>query len=115
MKLETQNDQLMAMSAVAYCIGRRSYRRSYMVQVADEWVRENFEQLDRNAKRVILRDIIRALVQHTAGSRTDEPVWSSLARWMAERMVAEDLEISKGAVAYLGPETERYFPVEVVP
>ena len=106
MKLETQNDQLMAMSAVAYCIGRRSY----MVQVADEWVRENFEQLDRNARRVILRDIIKALMQNTAGSRTDVPVWASLARWMAERMVAEDLEISKGAVAYLGPETERYFP-----
>lgn len=106
MRLDTQNDQLMAMSAVAYCIGRRSY----MVQVADEWVRENFEQLDRNAKRVILRDIIRALVQYTAGSRTDEPVWASLARWMAERMVSEDLEISKAAVAYLGPETERYFP-----
>jgi hypothetical protein len=28
---------------------------------------------------------------------------------MAERMVAEDLEISKGAVAYLGPEAEKYF------
>ena len=106
MIIQTQNDQLMAMSAVAYCIGRRSY----MVQVADEWVRENFEQLDRNAKRVILRDIIKALMQNTAGSRTDVPVWASLARWMAERMVAEDLVISKGAVAYLGPEAERYFP-----
>ena len=108
MKLETQNDQLMAMSAVAYCIGRSSY----MVQVADDWVRENFEQLDRNAKRVILRDLISSLMKNTAGSRTDVPVWAALARWMAKHMVAEDLEISKNAVAHLGPETEMYFHSE---
>jgi hypothetical protein len=29
---------------------------------------------------------------------------------MADHMVAEDLEISNGAVAYIGPEEEKYFP-----
>ena len=72
------NDQLMAMSAHRYCLGRRSY----IVSSCIEWIHEIWEQLIPNTQYVMLRDTIEALYNNNAGDPCDALEWRKLALWM---------------------------------
>jgi hypothetical protein len=87
MIIEDDNDQLMAMSAVDYCLGRQTY----MVGVAEEWIQAHWDQFSGNTQYCMLRDICHALDRGNAGDkRIDAPIWQGLANWMAQQMREED-------------------------
>lgn len=107
MILEDDNDQLMAMAAVEYCLGRQTY----MVSVAEEWIQAHWDQLSANTQYCMLRDICHALDRGAAGDRRiDAPIWQGLANWMAEQMREEGHNtIDDVRVWYSGPTAEALF------
>ena len=95
---EGTNDQLMAMAAMRYCLGRRSY----IVGACHEWLREVWPQLTTNSQNVILRDIVEALRDDLAGDQIDMVGWTHTARWMWESMAADQRTWVQGAVGWRG-------------
>ena len=95
---EGTNDQLMAMAAMRYCLGRRSY----IVGACHEWLREVWPQLTTNSQNVILRDIVEALRDDLAGDQLDMVGWTHTARWMWESMAADQRTWVQGAVGWRG-------------
>ncbi len=75
------NDQLMAMAAFRYCLGRRSY----IVSCCQEWLLQHWSQLDENSRHVILRDICEALADGNAGMKMDERSWRITLRNLAQQ------------------------------
>jgi len=99
MKLDPNNlnDQLMAMAAHGYCLGRRSY----IVGACLEWLCETWEQFSLNTRRVMVRDTIEALMDDLAGSPTiDRPGWESFAHFGFSRLSQTDQAWVRQAVAY---------------
>ncbi len=95
---EGTNDQLMAMAAMRYCLGRRSY----IVGACHEWLREVWAQLTTNSQNVILRDIVEALRDDLAGDQLDMVGWTHTARWMWESMASDQRTWVQGAVGWRG-------------
>lgn len=75
---KSTTDQLMAMAAFRYCLGRQSY----IVGACIEWIRDIWNQLDKNSQFVMLRDTIEALQRDKAGADMDKMGWHDLAKWM---------------------------------
>lgn len=98
MKLETQDDQLMALAAFRYCLGRRSY----IVGSAIEWLRATWQQLDANTQGVILRDIVEAIIDKFAGDEMDVGGWSELAKWGYSQLSEKKKAWLLSAVAWKG-------------
>lgn len=97
MKLNNNlNDQLMASAAHRYCLGRRSY----IVGACLEWLRDTWEQFDRNTRRVMIRDTIEALMDDLAGGVTDVAGWRGFATFGFSRLNSEDQGWGRAAVAY---------------
>jgi hypothetical protein len=83
------DDQLMAMAAFRYCLGRQSY----IVETCISWVRSNLEKLDINTVRIIARDTLEAIIDEAAGSKTtDEPGWMQLFKELYAHIPQEDRE-----------------------
>lgn len=96
MKLETQDDQLMAMAAFRYCLGRRSY----IVGSCIEWLRATWSQIGSNTQGVILRDIVEAIIDKYAGDPIDVGAWSALAKWGYSQLSADKKAWLMSAVAW---------------
>jgi len=91
------NDQLMAMAAHRYCMGRSSY----IVSSCLEWLEETWGQFDRNTQRVMVRDTVEALMDDLVGSPSiDRPGWTRFAKWGFEQLCEEDKDWIRSAVAY---------------
>lgn len=79
MKLETDDDQLMALAAFRYCLGRQTY----IVRSCIDWLRDVWPQLTANSRSVIERDLAEAIQQNRAGTAAiDLPAWAELLRWI---------------------------------
>lgn len=87
MKLDRgSTDQLMALAAHRYCLGRQSY----IVGACIAWVRQTWDQFEPNTQTVMLRDTIEELAAGNVGSPTiDAPKWRKLCAWMIEKMTPE--------------------------
>jgi hypothetical protein len=83
-KLEGLNDQIMAMAAYKYCLGRQSYVGAVCV----EWLRATWPQMEKNTQNAILSDTLELLVIRGTG---DVRAWSwpAAAAWMWQQMDAE--------------------------
>lgn len=89
-------DQLMAMAAYRYCLGRRSY----IVSTCQEWILAIWEQLTNNTRQVMVRDICEALMDGLAGMDCDEHGWRRVGSWAYARLTEEGQKWVKSAVAY---------------
>jgi len=97
MKLQSTDDQLMAMAAHRYCLGRQSY----IVRSCIAWLRTHWDQIDSNMRNVILRDTIEALIEERAGDKSiDAPEWLSFAQWAASQMPADSASWVRRQVAF---------------
>lgn len=91
------NDQLMAIAAHRYCLGRQSY----IVGACLDWLRATWGQLTRKTQLVILRDTIDALINDRAGSPTiDAPLWKRFAEWAWGEMDAKGRDSLRDQTAW---------------
>jgi hypothetical protein len=90
------NDQMMALAAHRYCLGRRSY----IVGACLEWLHATWEQFDRNTRRIMVRDTIEALMDELAGSPSDATGWRNFAGFGFSRLSEDDKEWVRYAVAW---------------
>jgi hypothetical protein len=88
------NDQLMAMAAYRYCLGRSSY----IVSSCFEWLEKTWDQFDRNTKRVFLRDVVEALMDYEEMAYRQE--WQDIANKYYPNLIAEDKKWVKDATSY---------------
>lgn len=109
MKLESLDDQLMAIAAHRYCLGRSSY----IVGSCLDWIRATWPQMEPNTQFVMLRDTVEALMDDRAGSDViDVPGWTAVALWMAENMPPERLQSVRRALEWK-PGADYWLPARV--
>jgi len=77
MKLETADDQLMALSAFDYCLGRMTY----MVTVCTEWVKQYWAQIEPKGRTYIVRQIQQAKKNNRLAT-IDYNDWQDLLEWI---------------------------------
>jgi hypothetical protein len=82
MHLDGLNDQLMALAAFRYCLGRRSY----IVGSCLQWLRDTWEQFEQNTKSVMVRDTIEALMDDRTGMEWDTQGWLEFARFRMNQL-----------------------------
>ncbi len=76
MKAITDNEAMMVICAVRYCLPRQTY----VTGICTEWLSGIWDQLPYTTQAVIVRDIVEALQDEAAGSPTiDAPKWKELA------------------------------------
>ena len=76
------NDQLMAMAAHRYCLGRRTY----VVGACVEWIRATWGMMNDQTRSVMIRDTQEALDKDCAGMEMDRRDWTSCLGWMREHL-----------------------------
>jgi len=94
----SNNDQLMAMAAMRYCLGRRSY----IVGACLEWLRDVWDQLQPNTQQVMVRDIVEMLITTTANTPLDcdERGWEAFAEWAYPQLSEDQIQWLRGNVAW---------------
>lgn len=85
MKLIGLDDQIMAMAAHRYCLGRQTY----VVNACVDWLRATWAEMEPNTQNVMLRDTLEALTSNRAGAECDVRDWTSAAAWMWQNMTPE--------------------------
>lgn len=88
MKIENLNDQLMAMAAHRYCLGRMTY----IVNACCEWIVDTWPQFESNTKHVILRDTITEVMSDNAGMDFDKEEWIKIVRFGYAQLLPEERE-----------------------
>jgi len=78
----SDNDQLMCIAALRYCLGRRTY----IVSCCVEWIKFNWSAITENTSNVIFRDIVEAFARNDTGSICDTQNWQDLLTWMWDRL-----------------------------
>ena len=78
MIIQTADDQLIAMSAFDYCLGRTTY----MAQVGASWIQKHWDQLDARSQAYITKQIGRAIQNGWAGHDCDTKDWQGLLDWI---------------------------------
>lgn len=79
-------DDLMAIAAVCYCLGRRTY----IVRDCADWLREHWKDFSESTRQVIKRDIEEAFIRHEQsptwrlGDRCDVETWEKVRRLWAD-------------------------------
>lgn len=96
MKLNNLNDQLMAVAAHRYCLGRRSY----IVGACLDWLRDNWEQFSRNTRRVMVLNTIEALMDSLTGDACDVKGWRAFAAFGLSHLNTKDQEWIKQTTAW---------------
>lgn len=74
---ESTTDQLIAIAAHRYCLGRRSY----IVGACVEWLRDVWPDLTPQTRGVVIRDTRDALERGEAGDCMDEQEWAGFLAW----------------------------------
>ncbi len=96
MILDRVDDQLLAVAAFRYCLGRRSY----LVPICVEWLDSVWPQLTAYAKRVIAMDLLEALASNRCGSPIlDRPVWLQAAKKIWIDLQPDDQRYIKSILA----------------
>jgi hypothetical protein len=101
MKLtEGTDDQLMAMAAMRYCLGRSSY----IVGSCVDWIYATWPQFTRNTQLTMIRDTVEALQMQIAGSQTvDAPRWRAMCEWAWRRIDDDGRDWIKAETRWRGP------------
>jgi hypothetical protein len=73
--IQGTDGQLMVIAAFRYCLGRRSY----IVGACLYWLGRWWDSFDRNTKRVVVRDTVRAIQDGEAGDTMDRAGWTEFA------------------------------------
>ncbi len=97
MRIENNSDQLMCMAAHRYCLGRKTY----VVSVCVEWLRETWPQIDGYTQGVVLRDTIEAIVRDRAGDSVDRYQWIHFLRWSLPKASDETVEWLKNSINHM--------------
>lgn len=77
---QSTNDQLMAMAAHRYCLGRASY----IVGACIQWIPATWGQMSEGTRKNMIRDTQEALDKGYAGMEMDRRDWTSCLGWMRE-------------------------------
>jgi hypothetical protein len=96
MQLDGLNDQLMALAAFRYCLGRRSY----IVGSCLDWLRDTWEQFEPNTKSVMVRDTIEALMDYNAGDTYDVQGWLHFAQLRMGQLTKDQQTWVRQQVSY---------------
>jgi len=96
MQLDGLNDQLMAMAAFRYCLGRRSY----IVGACLEWLHDTWKQFEPTTKSVMVRDTIEALMDNDAGHLCDSREWLHFAQSRMEQLTPDQQTWVRQQVSY---------------
>lgn len=78
------NDQIMALSAIRYCLGRHSY----VVPAAIEWIQSEWNSFAPTTQSNICLDIVMHLVRcnNTAELPEDCAAWKAIGKWVFEKL-----------------------------
>jgi len=91
------NDQLMALAAFRYCLGRQSY----IVSACPQWLRDTWGQFDRNTRQVVVCDIIEALMDELLSDPGAEKIgWESFGKYGYDALPREDQDWIRESVEY---------------
>lgn len=83
------DDQLMAMAAHRYCLGRSSY----IVGPCHEWIRRRWEEFDAGTRAVMMQDTAEWLAEGVPGRRFEyQDEWYRLFLWMQSHATAAEME-----------------------
>jgi hypothetical protein len=97
MKLQNTNDHLMVMAAARYCIGRRTYIVSACIEFLTQvWK----EELNKEDRAVILRDIIEYLQDYGEADGYDAEGWRFFAQSKFDVLTEEEKETFRKNNAY---------------
>ena len=88
MKLENEDDQLMAIAAHSYCLGRPTYMGRACVQ----WVMRTWPQMTEKTKLFILRETVDALTNNRVVGEPDFREWLIVSAWMVSQENAAFLD-----------------------
>lgn len=99
MKLKGTNDQLMAMAAHRYCMGRSSY----IVSSCQEWIRATWTEFQPNTQSVMVRDTLQELARWmTPGFHDAERHgWQETAQWMWSQLTEVQRQWVTQAVGHI--------------
>ena len=100
MKIENLNDQLMAMAAHRYCLGRMTY----IVGACCEWIVDTWPQFEPNTRHVILRDTIVEIMDDNAGMSFDKEEWIKIVRFGYAQLSSEE---RKSLLRSVSPQVDR--------
>ena len=90
------NDQLMAMAAHRYCLGRASY----IVGSCLEWLRNTWADFSGDTRRVMVRDTAEAIMGGNAGHDMDVRGWRDFLAWAFADLSDADKAWVRQAVAH---------------
>ena len=76
------NDQLMAMAAHRYCLGRTSY----IVGSCNEWLMATWDDFEPNTRNTMVRDTVEAIARGCAGHEYDSAGWERFVEWAWPRL-----------------------------
>lgn len=83
-----QDTWFMALVAVRYCIGRRSYAPS----LADHWIRRHWSLMPPHTRAMIRRDVCEEVARAEScgrldflGDECDQTTWLNLREWLTSR------------------------------
>ena len=96
MKLESQDDQLMALAAMRYSLGRTSY----IVPACHAWLYDVWGQLDPSTQATMVRDIIIELQYGRCGHPSDTEGWRRVADFGFQQLPAEQQQWVRDSVKY---------------
>ena len=83
LNIDDHTDQLMSLAAFQYCL----QRRSYIVDVCQEWTRKTWPEFTAQTQTLMIRDLAEALEHNTVGDELSVMSWRELLEWMrAHRM-----------------------------
>ena len=70
-------NDLMVTSAHHYCLGRRTY----IVSVCVDWLKENWHLFQQNTRNMIVDETKWAILKDVAGDECDVELWKSLIKF----------------------------------
>lgn len=102
MKIETHDDELMALSAIQYCTARHTY----MNNLACDWTRLHWDQFKPAVKFLILKFVAYDVMQGEM-CNIDQRGWTEFLRFGMSTLTPEDQAGVRKQLGYL----DKPFPV----
>ena len=89
-------DQMMALAAFRYCLGRRSY----IVGICVDWIRLMWSSFSKDTQFIILRDIIEAYLDGCTGMDMDTIDWLKVLQDKIKTLNLDSLEALRRSVQW---------------
>lgn len=98
MIIENEDDEIMISCAHRYCLGRRSY----IVNMAIDFLMKVWDQIKWRTQFVILRDTVEALMDNNAGDNYDYQAWLFFVSCKIGELDDKQVNELKASVAWKG-------------